>query len=121
MPEEMKTLTCIRCPRGCQVSATLRDGEVTAISGNSCKRGEVYAKAELTNPVRTVTTSVPVVGSPTEKMVSAKTSRDVPKDMVFKVMEAVMPLVAHHPVRIGDVLCENIAGTGADLIATRNA
>lgn len=121
MAEETVTLTCIRCPRGCQIKATLHDGEVASLAGNSCKRGEVYAKAELTNPVRTVTTTVPVVGSAAEKMISVKTSRDVPKSKVMDVMVAVMPLVAHAPVRIGDVICENIAGTGADLVATKNA
>ncbi len=121
MDEIAKTLTCIKCPRGCQIQATLRNGEVIQICGNSCKRGEAYARSELTNPVRTVTTTVPVVGSATEKMVSVKTSRDVPKDMVLKVMESVMPLVARSPVHIGDVVCENIADTGADLIATKDA
>lgn len=120
--EEITTkLTCIRCPRGCQVALVIRDGEVTDVFGNSCKRGEVYAKTEVANPVRTVTTTVPVAGSATEKMVSVKTSHDVPKAMVMTVMKAAMPLVAHAPVRIGDVVCENIAGTGADLVATKDA
>ena len=121
MGTETKTLTCIKCPRGCQVVATLDDGQALCISGNSCKRGEAYAKSELTNPVRTVTTTVPVIGSPTEKMISVKTSHDVPKDMVLDVMAAVKPLIVHSPVNIGDVICENIADTGADLIATKKA
>lgn len=121
MDGETRTLTCIRCPRGCQITATMQGGEVEGIAGNSCKRGEAYAKAELTNPVRTVTTTVPVVGSPSEKMVSVKTSTDVPKAKVMDVMREVMHIVAHAPVRIGDVICANIAGTGADLIATKSA
>jgi CxxC motif-containing protein len=121
MATETKTLTCIKCPRGCQIQATLEDGQVLCISGNSCKRGDAYARSELTNPVRTVTTTVPVVGSPSEKMISVKTSQDVPKDIVLDIMAAVKPLVAHSPVNIGDVICENIAGAGADLIATKKA
>ena len=121
MEMETKTLTCIKCPRGCQIEAMLKDGQVFCVSGNSCKRGEIYAISELTNPVRTVTTTVPVIGSHAEKMVSVKTSQDVPKDMVLDVMTAVKPLVAHSPVNIGDVICGNIAGTGADLIATKRA
>ena len=121
MEMETKTLTCIKCPRGCQIEAMLKDGQVLCVSGNSCKRGEIYATSELTNPVRTVTTTVPVIGSHAEKMVSVKTSQDVPKDMVLDVMAGVKPLVAYSPVNIGDVICENIAGTGADLIATKRA
>lgn len=119
--EETRTLTCIRCPRGCQVTVTLRGGEVAAVGGNSCKRGETYVLAEVVNPVRTVTTTVPVEGSAAEKMVSVKTSCDVPKDKVMEVMAAVKGVVASAPVMIGDVVCANIAGTGADLVATKNA
>ena len=121
MEMETKTLTCIKCPRGCQIEAMLKDEQVLCVSGNSCKRGEIYAISELANPVRTVTTTVPVIGSQAEKMVSVKTSQDVPKDMVLDVMAAVKPLVVYSPVNIGDVICENIAGTGADLIATKKA
>ncbi|WP_322150426.1 DUF1667 domain-containing protein [Paratractidigestivibacter sp.] len=124
MENKQQVLTCIRCPRGCQVTVSLAlgaDEAVVSVVGNSCKRGEAYARAEVTNPVRTVTTTVPVSGGATEKMVSVKTSREVPKDKVFDVMAAVMGLSAVSPVRIGDVICENIAGTGADLIATKDA
>lgn len=118
---ESRTLTCIRCPRGCQVIVGLCEGVVISVSGNSCKRGETYARAEVVNPVRTVTTTVPVTGSATEKMVSVKTSSDVPKGKVMDVMAAAMGVEIAAPVRIGDVVCANIAGTGADLIATKNA
>lgn len=118
---EARTLTCIRCPRGCQVEAVLCGGEVVSVSGNSCKRGETYARSEVENPVRTVTTTVPVAGSAARKMVSVKTSRDVPKDKVMDVMRAVMGVVASAPVRIGDVVCADVAGTGADLVATKDA
>lgn len=118
---QTRTLTCIKCPRGCQVSVVLLDGHVESVSGNSCKRGEIYARSEVVNPVRTVTTTVPVEGSATERMVSVKTSRDVPKSKVLDVMAAVMPLTATAPVKIGDVICQDIAGTGADLIATKGA
>ncbi|WP_321972019.1 DUF1667 domain-containing protein [Paratractidigestivibacter sp.] len=122
MENKQQVLTCIRCPRGCQITVSFdADGSISSIEGYSCKRGETYARAEVTNPVRTVTTTVPVSGGATEKMVSVKTSREVPKDKVFDVMAAVMGLSAVSPVRIGDVICENIAGTGADLIATKDA
>ena len=65
---EERTLTCIRCPRGCAVTVTLEDGAVVSVRGNSCPRGDAYARAEVTNPTRVVTTTVPVRGSDTERM-----------------------------------------------------
>ena len=53
-------------------------------------------------------------------MVSVRTATDVPKDAIFQVMEAINALVVPAPVKIGDVLCEDIAGTGVALTATKD-
>lgn len=117
-----RVLTCIRCPRGCQVTVELDDGgSVVAVAGNSCKRGEAYAKAEVVSPVRTVTTTVAVEGSAGRRLVSVKTVPEVPKGAVLDVMAAAMGVAAHAPVRIGDVLLADVAGTGSDLVATKDA
>lgn len=113
-------LTCIRCPRGCQISVGLEGTDIVSIDGQSCRRGEMYARSEVSNPVRTVTTTVPVMMGAGERMVSIKTSIDVPKDKVMDVMRAVQSVVACAPVSIGDVIARNIANTGADLIATKS-
>ncbi len=119
---EKRTLTCIRCPRGCAVTVTLADdGSVAKVAGNSCMRGDKYVRDEVTHPVRVVTTSVPVVGSATEKMVSVKTAGDVPKDRVPGVMRALRGVTASAPVHIGDVIVSDVAGTGVDIVATRDA
>lgn len=121
MAEEKRSLTCIRCPRGCAITVTLLDGEVVDVAGNSCRRGDVYARAEVTNPTRVVTSSVPVIGSTTEHMVSVKTAGDVPKGSVFSVVEALRDVTVQAPVTIGDVVLADVAGTGVDVVATRNA
>ena len=40
----IRELTCIGCPMGCQLRATLEDGVVTAVTGNTCPRGDAYAR-----------------------------------------------------------------------------
>lgn len=55
---ERKTLTCICCPIGCTIEAELEGNHVLSVRGNSCPRGEKYAKSELSNPVRTLTSTV---------------------------------------------------------------
>lgn len=114
-------LTCIRCPRGCQLDVEVEDGKVLSIAGNACKRGEIYAQAEATNPLRVVTSSVPVTGSRLVRMVSVKTAGDVPKAKVRAVVEALRGITVEAPIAIGDVVVRDAAGTGIDLVATRKA
>ena len=114
---EKRILTCIGCPLGCALTAEKGNAD-WEISGYTCKRGLDYAKKELTRPERTVTSTVRVSGG-AAKVVSVRTATDVPKDAIFTVMEAVNAVVAPAPIAIGDVLCEDIAGTGIALVATK--
>ena len=89
------------------------------ISGNSCPRGKEYAANEVTNPVRTVTSTVRVEGGLLQ-VVSVKTGGDIPKGEMAHCMEAINAVTVKAPVHIGDVLAENIAGLGVSLVATKN-
>ena len=114
---EKRILTCIGCPLGCSLTAVpITEG--FDISGYTCKRGLEYAKKELTHPERTVTSTIRVLGG-TAKVVSVRTAADVPKESIFRVMKAINMLTVNAPVRIGDILCPNTAGTGVALIATK--
>ena len=55
---EEKKLICIGCPLGCELCAVLERGEVISVTGNTCKRGDAYARKELVSPERTVTSTV---------------------------------------------------------------
>ena len=116
----MKTrnLTCIVCPRGCSLTVTFgEDGSVASVSGNICKRGETYAVNECISPMRTVTSTVRCEDG---EVVSCKTSDVVPKAMIFDVMKAINSATAKNDVKIGDVIIENVLGTGANVVATSN-
>ena len=118
---EERVLTCINCPMGCQVTVTMEDGQVLKVEGNTCPRGDSYARKEVTNPTRIVTSSAYVEGAESgAKTVSLKTASDIPKGKIFDVLEELKGLTVKAPVRIGDVLLENAAGTGVNIIATRN-
>ena len=93
-----------------------RDGELV-ISGNSCPRGEDYARTEVTNPVRTVTSTVVVTGGE-RPVVAVKTKPEIPKGKIADCMAEIKRFTAHAPVEIGDVLIKGIAGTESDLVAT---
>lgn len=117
---ETKHLICIRCPLGCSLTASLENGQVTSVSGNTCPRGEAYARLELTAPVRTVTSTVRVTGA-RMPVLSVKTASDIPKGKIDEVMATIRQISVSAPVHIGDVLLENAAGTGVSVIATKDA
>ncbi len=116
---ENRDLICIGCPLGCPLTVTIENGEVTSVTGNTCPKGDAYARKEVTNPTRIVTSSVVVEGG-VAPMVSCKTASDIPKGKIFDVASALKDVVATAPVTIGDVLVANVANTGVDIIATKN-
>ena len=118
---EKRELTCIGCPLGCSITVTLENGEIKDVSGYTCKRGHDYARKEVTNPTRIVTSTVRLTGSTTgAAVVSCKTAQDLPKGKIFELVAALRQGTAHAPVKIGDVLLADAAGTGVDIVATKN-
>lgn len=115
---EQQNLTCIGCPMGCSITVTLKGGTVVSVVGNTCKRGEDYARNEVTHPTRMVTTTVRVAGG-SAPVVSVKTARAIPKEKIFAVMDALRPVTVHAPVSMGDVVLEDAAGTGVPVVATK--
>ena len=116
---EIRNLTCIGCPMGCPLTVKLEGTEVLSVEGNTCKRGAVYGKKEVTNPTRIVTTTVRVHGG-REAVVSVKTKEDIPKDKIFDCISALKEITVPAPVHIGDVIVHDVAHTGVDMIATKN-
>ena len=114
----MRELTCIGCPIGCALRVEIQ-GEKITVQGNACPRGEKYAKDEVTCPVRMVTSTVRLDGGAIAR-VPVKTAREVPKERVLDCMAEIRRAKVGAPVRIGDVLIRDCAGTGVDVIATRS-
>ncbi|MBR1931583.1 MAG: DUF1667 domain-containing protein [Lachnospiraceae bacterium] len=118
MSTEVK-LTCITCPVGCALTVRLDDAGETTVTGNKCPRGAVYGTKEVTNPTRVVTSTVRVAGG-TDQVVSVKTATDIPKGKITDCMRALEQVEVQLPVHIGDIIVENIADTGVDIVATRS-
>ena len=111
---EKRNLICIMCPLGCQLTV-LKDGDNITVTGNNCKRGEIFGTEEVTCPMRIVTSSVK-----TEKGVRAcKTSKPVPKSMIFEVMKEIEKLRLKN-AKFGEVVIKNVLNTGADIVITAN-
>ena len=113
----MRILTCIVCPRGCQLTVNVNGKSVYSVEGFGCKRGKTYAENECTHPVRTITSTVK-----TDRggVIPVKTSGPIPKEKMMECMDVVNSSVVTLPAKIGDVVVENIIGTGVDLVVTAN-
>ena len=115
---EVRELICIGCPLGCPMTVSI-DGETIEVSGNTCKRGEDYARKEILNPTRIVTSTVDVEGGSLARA-SVKTLQDIPKDRIFACMKEIRSVKFTAPVCIGDIIIEDCAGTGVPVVATKN-
>ena len=111
-------MICINCPRGCELDVERSADGTVAVSGNACPRGEEYGRAELVNPTRMVTGLVRVAGM--RKPLPVKTASAVPKGKIDAVLFAMHQATVQLPVKIGDVVVSDVAGTGVDLVATAN-
>jgi CxxC motif-containing protein len=116
----VKKLTCIVCPKGCEISVDFDENakEVLSVAGNACRRGDEYARAECISPMRTLTTTVRIAGG---GLLPVRTNRPVPRSMLFECMKVINRTEARAGTKIGDVIIKNILGTGADVVATGNA
>jgi CxxC motif-containing protein len=95
------------------------EGKVASVTGNSCKRGAEYAKSECTNPTRVLTTTVRVNDGDIT-MLPVKSEKALPKGLLFECMKVINQHSLRAPVKIGDVVIENILDTGVNIIAARN-
>ena len=85
-----RELICIGCPMGCPIVVKMEDGKVTSVTGNTCPRGEEYARKEVTDPT------------------------------IFDCIAALCGVTIKAPVHIGDIVLENVAGTGVNIVAAGN-
>ena len=116
---EKKHLICIGCPMSCPLELTIVDGEIREITGNDCKRGEDYARQEYTAPSRMVSTTI-ICTSGLWPRLPVKTAAAVPKGKVMDVVQALHALKIAAPVRMGQVILDDVADTGIAVVATRS-
>jgi CxxC motif-containing protein len=114
-----KRLICLSCPIGCELTVHIEDGEVLTVEGNRCARGDAYGRQEAVRPMRILPTSVRVTGG-TRKLLSVKTDRPIPLELIPAAMRRIKGLSVEAPVQIHDVVLDDLLGTGAKLVATRN-
>ena len=116
-----KILTCIVCPMGCEITVDMDDNtsEIKSITGNTCPRGEKYARNEMTNPMRQLTSTVVIEGGIYDRL-PIILSGDIPKDKMLDVMQELSKVRVKAPVKRNDILIENVCSLGVNVIASRS-
>lgn len=118
MASSSRDLVCVCCPLGCAIEAEINAGDLVAVRGNKCKRGLAWASQEITAPERVVTAVVPIEGS--LEPLSVKTSSPIPKSLIHQVLAQILALKLQAPVVIGDVVIDDVCGTGVPVVATKS-
>ena len=119
MSEERKFI-CVSCPLGCGLTVSLDDaGEVVKVEGNTCPRGESYARSEVKDPRRVFASTVRVRGGKLP-VCPVRSKTPAPKGKPFGIAEEVARLEVDAPVKIGQVLIHGVCGTDVDIVASRD-
>lgn len=121
MSEFPRELICIACPIGCEMTIDKNEAGELLITGNKCKRGIAYGTQEVTQPMRILTTTVRLTtktGTPASLPV--RTQEDIPRELFPAAMQACESLQLSAPVTMGQILIDDLAGSGVPLIASRD-
>lgn len=120
---ETLQFNCTTCPSECLLTVEVErdvNGSVAAIhsvTGNRCPRGDKFAHQELTCPMRVLTTTVAVSGGD-EALLPVRTAEAIPLAFHAQAMALIRGLVVKAPIRMGDVVLENLLNTNINLIAS---
>ena len=114
-----RKLVCISCPLGCRLNVTWADETDITVTGNKCAKGESYAREEILAPKRVVTATVAVAADGPRRL-PVKTSAPLLREHIPALLNQLYQIEAKPPLRCGDVLLQDIAGTGVDLVTTRS-
>jgi CxxC motif-containing protein len=114
-----KHFTCVTCPIGCEIDIELKDSEVVSMEGNKCKKGQEFVLQELEEPMRILTTTIPIKGAKWA-MLPVRTDKPIPKRLFFMTVEEIANIELRAPVKMSTVIVRDIAGTGSDIVATRS-
>lgn len=112
----VREIVCIVCPNGCRIQCEEKNGQIVCIC-QKCLRGKEYAIAELTHPMRSLTTSVKTV-FPDAPVVSVRTNGEIEKSKLIDVAKTLGQIIVDHRIKIGDIVAENICDTGINVICT---
>jgi len=115
---EKKHFTCVTCPVGCEVDVEVKDGSIVSLTGNKCDKVKEFVLQELKEPMRVLTTIVRIKGAK-YAMLPVRTDKLIPKRLFMQAIEELASIDLQAPVHMSDVIVKDVAGSGANIVATR--
>ena len=109
---------CTVCPKGCMLNVVREDDTFVHITAG-CKRGEDYARQELTDPRRMVATTVKVKNG-LHPLMPVYTSAPFPKPKIPDLLSKIRKVEVTTPIKMGQVILTNVLGTDINILASRN-
>lgn len=113
-----REMICIVCPIGCHLKIDIM-GDSIKVHGNKCPKGDKYAHDEMTNPIRSLSTTVKIENAKLRRL-PVKSEKEIPKSLIFTAMDEINKVSVKAPIEIGAVVLENVAGSGVDIVASRS-
>ncbi|TFG20781.1 MAG: DUF1667 domain-containing protein [Promethearchaeota archaeon] len=115
----VRVIRCILCPSGCPIQANLDSKGNVTFEGYTCKRGLEYAEQEYYEPKRILTTTMRVENG-FLPLIPVRTDMPIPKDKLKDVLKEIVKIKVQPPIKMGDILIENVLGLDANIIASRD-
>lgn len=115
---EQREFICVTCPVGCTIRAMVEGDHLVEVKGQACRRGVNFVREELTNPRRTLTTTVRVDGGALP-LVPVRSTEPLPKGIVLDVAARLRAVRVPAPVEVHQVVMADALGSGVDIVATR--
>jgi CxxC motif-containing protein len=114
----VKVIRCIVCPTGCQIQAISKGSDIV-FEGYTCKRGLEYAQQEFYEPKRILTTTMRV-GNGFLPLIPVRTNKPILKEKLNEALTEIAKTEVNAPIKMGDILIENILGLESNVIASRD-
>lgn len=116
---EMRKFLCVSCPVGCALTVEVDGINVLHVEGHTCPRGTKYAENEVSNPLRVFSSTVRVEGGALP-VCPVRSAQPIPLNKIFDITKEVARKTAQAPLKIGQVIVENVCGTGVDIVTSRS-
>ncbi len=112
------SFTCVLCPNGCEILVEYENDIIKEVSNALCNKGKEYAISEVRNPQRTLTTSIKVIDGEFP-LASVRSEKPIPLSMLKEVIGYIKDIILEAPIVAGQIVAEDINGTGINIVATR--
>ena len=114
-----KQFICVICPNSCRLTVWKDPTGEIQVTGNQCARGLDYGVKEYSHPERMLITTMQIQGAKLP-VIPVRSRTTLPKELLLTAVKIISEQVCYAPIKMGDVLVENIADSGIDVIASRS-